>query len=73
MHLLRSVPGDGLVWPGLVVFESVLLGVLGQHHGVVDLVDEQPLYLSVWNPRSSDPFRPEVRIRVAANSTRPGH
>ncbi len=50
MHLLGPVPGDGLVRPDLVVLEPVLLGVLGQHDGVVDLVDEQPFVLQGAEP-----------------------
>ena len=33
-----------------VVFEPVLFGVLCQHHGVIDLVDEQPLVLQGPEP-----------------------
>lgn len=70
VDLLGPVPGDGLVRADLVVFDAVLLGVLGEHDGVVDLVDEQPLVLQVPKPRSRDPFCPGVftRVRTCANS-----
>jgi hypothetical protein len=45
VHLLGPVPGDGLVRADLVVLDPVLFGVLGEHDGVVDLVDVEPLVL----------------------------
>lgn len=56
MHLLWPVPGDGLVGTKAVVLAPVVLGVLGEHDGVIDLVQKQPLYFKVPNPRSRDPF-----------------
>ena len=50
VHLLGPVPGDGLVRPDLVVLEAVFLGVFGEHDGVVDLVEEQPLVLQGAEP-----------------------
>jgi hypothetical protein len=40
-----SVPDDGLVSPELVVLEPLHLHVLGQHHGVIDRLDEHPIVL----------------------------
>jgi hypothetical protein len=51
------VPADGVVDP-------VALGVHRQVQDVVDLLEEKPLYFSVPNPRSRDPFWPGVRTRV---------
>jgi hypothetical protein len=47
MPVLGPVPGDGLVWPDLVVLDAVFLGVFGEHDGVVDLVDVEPFVLQV--------------------------
>lgn len=41
---------------GWCLLDPVLLGVLGEHDGVVDLVDVEPLGLKVLNPRSREPF-----------------
>jgi len=38
------------VGPDLVVLDAVLLGVLGEHDGVVDLVDVEPLVLQRAEP-----------------------
>jgi hypothetical protein len=50
VNLFGPVPGDGLVRPDFVVLDAVLLGVLGEHHRVVDLVDEQPPVLQRAEP-----------------------
>lgn len=50
VHLLGPVPGDGLVRSQFVVLDAVVLGVLGEHDGVVDLVDEEPLVLQRPEP-----------------------
>lgn len=50
VDLVGPVPGDGFVRAGLVVLDAVLLGVFGQHDGVVDLVDEQPFVLQRAEP-----------------------
>ncbi len=43
VHVKWLVPGDCFVRADLVVLEAVLLGVFGEHDGVGDFVDEQPL------------------------------
>ncbi|WP_234993746.1 AMP-binding protein [Janibacter indicus] len=50
VHLLGPVPGDGLLRSQFVVLDAVVLGVLGEHDGVVDLVDEEPLILQRPEP-----------------------
>lgn len=50
VHLLWPVPGDGLVGSDLVVLASVVLGPFGEHEGVVDLVDVEPLVLQRAEP-----------------------
>ena len=50
VHLLGPVPGQCFVGPDLVVLDAVLLGVLGEHDGVVDLVDVEPLVLQRAEP-----------------------
>ena len=45
VHLGGPVPGDGLVGADGVVLDPVVLGVLREHDGVVDLVDVEPLVL----------------------------
>ncbi len=39
VHVQWPVPGQGFVWADRVVLDPVVLCVLGEHDGVVDLVD----------------------------------
>lgn len=45
-----TVPGQGFVRSDGVVLDPVLLGVLGEHDGVVDLIDVEPLVLQGPEP-----------------------
>lgn len=53
----RPIPGNGPVRPDGVVLDPVVLDVLSQHDGVVDLGEEESRsYFKVPQPRSRDPF-----------------
>ncbi len=61
------VPGDRFVRADLVVLEAVLLGVLGEHDGVVDVVDEQPAVFQRAEPAFAGPVlagRRDARAEV---------
>lgn len=50
VHLLGSVPNQRLVRPHLVVIDAEILGSLGEHDGVVDFLDVEPLVLQRPEP-----------------------
>jgi len=52
VHLRGPVPGNCLVQADFVVVDSVLLGLLGQHDGVVDLVQVGPARTSGCRTRA---------------------
>ena len=55
MHVEWPVPGQCFVRPDRVVLDPVLLGVLGEHDGVVDLFDVEPLVLQGAEPAFARP------------------
>src|SRR3974390_941457 len=50
VNVVRPVPCQGLVRPDRVVFDAVVLSSFGEHDGVVDLVDVEPLVFQRAEP-----------------------